>query len=303
MTAPVDIASTAQLLQEVFPDSEVSRPDYLRWLYEESPFGSVIEANLDDAQGRSGHYALVPIALSVDGEPRNGALSLNTAVHERARGGGVFVGLAREALETARRQGIGTVLGVANANSTPGFVRRLDFSLIGELPATVMISTPQRDRLGVRTTWAAGAGRDTLDAAAGVLASDGAGMARHWNPDSLRWRLRAPGARYALHSSSEVLVVSTLVRNKGVRVAVILKVFTLGVLDAAGAKALVWSAARWHRAPLALHVGLNERFVPRGVLLPRRLRPSPLNLIRRDLTPEVQSRPIVQFELLDFDAY
>src|SRR4249920_2814311 len=104
------IDATAALLERVFPDApRISQPGYLRWLYEDSPFGPAIEANLDDNEGRAGHYALVPIALTNDGAPCAGALSLNTAVDERARGGGVFVHLATEAIEKARRQGVQAV--------------------------------------------------------------------------------------------------------------------------------------------------------------------------------------------------
>ena len=38
--------------------------------------------------------------------------------------------------------GVETVVGVANANSTPGFVKRLGFELLAPLPASVMVPTP-----------------------------------------------------------------------------------------------------------------------------------------------------------------
>jgi GNAT superfamily N-acetyltransferase len=297
------VISTAQLIAEVFPGSQVSRTDYLRWLYDESPFGGVIETNLDDEQGRVGHYALVPVALSLDGSARAGALSLNTAVHERARGGGLFVRLASETFEKARRDGIDTILGVANANSTPGFVRRLGFSLVCELPATVMIPTPHRDRSRFLSVWAAPGAHELLEDATDLLGAPGHGLARSWNPETLAWRLRAPGARYALHRADDVFAVSTVVRSNGLRVAVILKVFARQPLGTRMVRALVWSAARWHRAPLVLHVGLNDRFKPRGIALPQRLRPSPLNLIHRELTPGAIRPPVVRFEFLDFDPY
>src|SRR5947207_9545516 len=88
------LEATAALLGTVFPGSRVARGDYLSWLYEDSPLGGVIEMNLDDELGRAGHYALVPIDLVDDGVSVAGALSLNTAVDRRARGGGTFVRLA-----------------------------------------------------------------------------------------------------------------------------------------------------------------------------------------------------------------
>ena len=136
------LEATAQLLSEVFPGSHIANVQYLRWLYEQSPFGGVIESNLDDDRGRAGHYALVPITLARDGVDHPAALSLNTAVHERARGGGVFVELGERTVGKAAGLGVESVVGVANANSTPGFVRRLGFDLLAPLPAKMITPLP-----------------------------------------------------------------------------------------------------------------------------------------------------------------
>lgn len=299
------IEATAALLRRVFPEApRIAQPAYLRWLYADSPFGPVIETNVDDDDGRAAHYALVPIALSSDGGARAGALSLNTAVDERARGGGVFVRLATEAIEAAERQGVVTVIGVANANSTPGFLRRLSFELAGPLPAIVTLPLLGRRRR-VRSAWAddaafaPGGVAHELDA---LLAPPLRGVARAWTPDTLRWRLASPGSRYALHRSAHALLVSTVDRRHGMPVAVLLKAFALAPPDAAECRALVRAACRLHRAPLALHVGRNELVAFRGRPLPARLRSSPLNLIVRQLD-DTSAGEIVRLELLDFDAY
>jgi hypothetical protein len=302
----VSIDATAALLGRVFPSApRISRPEYLRWLYVDSPFGPVIEANIDDAQGRAAHYALVPVALSADGEPCAGALSLNTAVDERARGAGAFSRLAAEAIEEARGRGVGVVVGVANANSTPGFIKRLSFDLLGPLPATILVPLPGRSQ-GVRSTWAE---QDPLEegAAGGalesVLAPPQSGLARLWTPETLRWRLRSPGARYALHRSLRTLLVTVGERRAGMRVAVLLKAFAAAEPSAAERRALVRAACRHHRAPLAIHVGHNDMVSFRGPALPDALRASPLNLIARRLDESLPSRQLERFELLDFDAY
>lgn len=302
----MSVEPTAALLGRVFPDAgRVSRPDYLRWLYEDSPFGPVIEANLDDEQGRAAHYALVPLDLTDGGEPRAGALSLNTAVDERARGGGVFTRLAGETYEEARRRGVDVVVGVANANSTPGFVRRLSFELAGPLPATVLVPLPGR-RHPVRSAWAGeaefgpGGVADGLDA---LLAPPADGLARVWTPETLRWRLAAPGSRYALHRSESMLLVSTVDRGKGVPVAVVLKAFAAAPPSVAERRAAVRAVCRFHRAPLGIHAGLNEMVSFEGPGLPRRLRSSPLNLIVRRLDEALPETAVARFEFLDFDAY
>lgn len=301
------IDATAALLKRAFPEADrISRPDYLRWLYEESPFGSVIEANLDDEQGRAGHYAVVPVELAGGGATHPAALSLNTAVDERARGGGVFLRLASEAIEEAERRGVRMIVGVANANSTPGFVRYLSFELVGPLPANVLLPLPGRRRR-VRSGWAGPeafapggvAGGDLAE----LLAPPAQGLARAWTAETLRWRLAAPGSRYALHRSERALAVSTVDRSKAVPVAMLLKVFASEPLDAADRGAIVRAACRVHRAPLAVHVGVNEMVDFQGVALPERLRSSPLNLIVRYLAEAPAPSEIARFEFLDFDAY
>ncbi len=294
-------AKTAALLAQVFPGARVARPEYLKWLYETSPFGEVIETNLDDEHGRAGHYALVPIVLSRDGVDHRAALSLNTAIHQRARGGGAFVRLASDALAEASRRGLECVVGVANANSTPGFVRRLGFELLGSLPAKVLIPTPGL-RAGLRSGWASS---EALLAGEieSLLLPPSSGEARRWTPETLAWRLAAPGTRYALHRSEELLAVSCVEERHGIRVAILMKVFSRSAVMPKGRRALVREVCRFHRAPCALHVGLNELVDFSGMALPGRLRDSPLNLIYRSLDEAVRPASIVRFEFLDFDAY
>lgn len=301
------IDATAALMKRAFPEADrISQPQYLRWLYEESPFGLVIESNLDDEMGRAGHYAVVPVDLTSDGAACAGALSLNTAVDERARGGGVFVRLASEAIEEAERRGVRMVVGVANANSTPGFVRRLSFELVGPLPATVLLPLPGRPHR-VRSAWAGADAFAPGGVAAGdlaaLLAPPAQGLARTWTAETLRWRLASPGARYALHRSEHALAVSTADRSKAVPVAMLLKVFATEPLSRPERAAIVRAACRVHRAPLAVHVGANDMVDFQGVALPERLRSSPLNLIVRRLGDMPPKSKIARFEFLDFDAY
>ena len=299
------LPETAELLGAVFSGSRIASEEYLDWLYVRSPFGPVIEANLDDRDGRAAHYALVPIDLVEDGRAVRGALSLNTAVHERARGRGAFTELAASAYETARAGGVECVFGVANESSTHGFVARLGFELVRALPATILLPVPGL-AAPVQSAWATDSCFEAGGVAADVerlLTAPEQGIARRWTPETLRWRLADPQARYALHRSEQALSVSTRDTRNGVGVAVLLKVFAPAGLSVADARALVRASCRFHRAPLALHVGINDRVRFGGVPLPRRFRESPLNLIYRRLDGGVRHSDIANFEFLDFDAY
>ena len=96
--------------------------------------------------------------------------------------------------------------------------------------------------------------------------------------------------------------MSCVDKRHGVRVAIILKLFSATPVAAGTLLALVRAACGFHRAPIAL-VGLNELARFRGVALPRRLRESPLKLIHRALDGSEDPPSIVRFEFLDFDAY
>ncbi len=303
-----DIQATGRLLDEVFPGSKVGSADYLSWLYVDNPVGPVIQANLDDKAGRAGHYAVVPFALApgASGPPLHAALSLNTAVHERARGGGVFVSLAEETYAQAAEAGIAAVVGVANANSTPGFVRRLGFSLLASLPARVLAPTPGR-REGV----------ESVDADAAVRSDDRfwerlepflepapGGLSPAWDRASLAWRLSSPRGPYAVHLGPGGAAISTAARPGGVRVAVVLKLLPAGQGSPTAVRALIRAACRRHRAPAAVWAGLSDAPIPAGIALPARLKPSPLNLIFRRLGGAgVRTPRFGSFEFLDFDAY
>lgn len=299
-------APTAALLAEVFGAGPTTDVDYLDWLYRRSPFGPVIETNADDERGRAAHYAVVPAALTIDGVEHAGALSLNTAVHERARGGGMFTNLAQETFAAAAARGVTDIIGVANANSTPGFVRRLGFTLVGPLPVHVLV--PRRRARGVASRPIDAdliASATFADSAAARLPAPATGIARAWTAATFGWRLSCPDRAYAWHDDGDAAIVTTVTRTQGVPVALVLKVLSAGPVGTAAAQRLVTAACRHHRAPVALHAGVNPRFPLRGLALPDRLRPSPLNFIHRRLAayePAVNAT-LGDFEFLDFDAY
>ena len=86
----------------------------------------------------------------------------------------------------------------------------------------------------------------------------------------------------------------------------ILKLFRrTGGHDPIRADAMVGAACRFHHAAYAVYAGFNRRVTVRGVQPPRRLQPSPLHLILRSLSPDVDQETLAldTFEFLDMDAY
>jgi hypothetical protein len=303
---PQRIAATADLLKAVFPTSDANTEGYLDWLYRQNPAGQVVEANEWDAQGMLAHYAVVPQKYSRGGAaPEVWGLSLNTATSDRARGKGLFTKLARETYVQASERGLKGVIGVANANSTPGFLRKLDFQLVGPLEAKVGLTLP-RASSRVRNVSAEHIKPEDF---AAIAQADrrraDSGLAQAWDADLLKWRLsttRGPLCVH-LHDAGPVLVTRRVTLNH-LSVAVLLGTF--GLASGKMSRQLIASAL-WHwRAPAYIYGGHNNDFPVRGMPVPRRLRPSPLNLIWRDLSGEGSSfsmEALRRFEFIDFDPY
>lgn len=299
---------TATLLHDVFPEATLSE-QYLDWLYVRNPNGLVIEANLDEDDLRLGHYAVVPQRYgSGTGEERMFALSLNTAVAEAARGRGLFVSLADAAYEIAAGdRGVSAIVGVANANSTPGFLRRLNFRDLGAMPVRGALHVPRRPK-GVDSFAATPdflQSAEFADIADRISVHEAHGWQRLWDTDELRWRLSAPGASYAVHADESLLGISTRTTASGLPFAVLLKFLELGKQTNTSARRLTSAACAFHKTPLAIYAGYNDRVTFRGLPLPHKILPSPLNMIFRSLSPEIdqETADIVTLEFLDFDAY
>lgn len=295
------LAARAELLESVFPGTPPGRVDYLGWLYDKNPDGTVIATDVADDQGIAGHYAVVPVTLGVGMRTVRGALSLNTAVHPRSQGGGIFTRLATSTFRTAQERGVEQIIGVANANSTPGFVRRLEFRSHGPLPVSVIAPTP--GRRAALTTVPGPEARELLDRASPHLVAPTGSWTRRWTAETLDWRLRAPGARYLVHEGPDLLVISTATRVGPVRVALLLAVLSADAVGVRRGRAVIRTICARHRAPVALHAGFNAHLRLSGLPLPSRLRPSPLNLVSRSLGGVGDLDSPSRFEFLDFDAY
>src|SRR5205814_9366938 len=107
--------------------------DGLAWRYRDNPAGQVVGADAWDGARLAAHYVTCPLEARIDGAVVKGLLSLNTATHPDYQGRGLFTTLAEAAYAQGAAAGYGFVIGVANAYSTPGFVRRLAFQHVDRL--------------------------------------------------------------------------------------------------------------------------------------------------------------------------
>ena len=244
----------------------------LAWRYSDNPVGPVVGADAWSGETLAAHYVTCPTAMTLDGAPARGLLSLNTATHPDFQGQGLFTRLAEATYAAGAAQGFDFVFGVANANSTPGFERKLGFQLVGPLAAGILPFPPRR-----------------FTDAPVQLAGD-------WTPERLAWRLANPDGRYRTQRRGDLTAVWARTHLPVVDCLALLPGAT-GVAD--------------QGAPprASLFIGLEPRldFGRRPFLsLPQRFRPSPLNLIYRPLSARAPRRidaAATAISFLDFDPY
>jgi hypothetical protein len=173
--------------------------------------------------------------------------------------------------------GVDAVYGVANANSTPGFIRKLGFQLVEPLKAQIGMG--------------------------GVLKSPTAQTSgqfeRVHSAASLNWRCANPHNPIHIRSTENTLeFFAPSVKPWLPAYAEIPRVDGNGV--ALNPPPMM--------QPLRLFMGLVPANVPRRgtyIEIPDRFKPSPLNFIYRSLSGRVPTLEAgsVSFSFLDFDAY
>ncbi|MCC6839871.1 MAG: GNAT family N-acetyltransferase [Flavobacteriales bacterium] len=271
---PEQLNPVATLLQTAFPDALHFTQRVLQWQYTENPAGFAVGTNAWSAGELAGHYVALPMRARVHGIPERGLLSLNTATHSAHQGKGLFTRLAMATFERAANEGYGFVVGVANANSTPGFLKKLGFSLVSPLKAMI------------------GGGPVPARTGTGPVHFEQA-----WEADTLAWRLHHPAFTYsAKHVRRGTLILSNRTQF-GAR-------YILSMRNMAEIPAGLPTETRavWRK----VWIGLDPALQWRGhayINIPMRLRPAPLNLIFKDLTGANRSLDpaTVRFDCMDFD--
>lgn len=127
------------LCRRQWPDAEIADPGFHRWQYQENPAGPALSALARDrATGELiGQFGAVPLRVCIDGEERLAALALNVVTDAAHRGRGVFAGLGRAADEQMENAGASLAFAMPNESSFPGFVRRLGYTHVGDIPLLV----------------------------------------------------------------------------------------------------------------------------------------------------------------------
>jgi ribosomal protein S18 acetylase RimI-like enzyme len=271
-----ELEKVTALLRRVWPKNRRFNIRFIEWLYRDNPNGEAIGYNAFSEDDVAAHYVVVPFEVEIEGEPRKSALALNAGVDERHRGQSLFRKLAEMAHQRAQQIGVDHIVAIANANSTPGFLRYLGFQLVTPLDVRMCLTLPRPS--GAHSEWQ---------------------WRRKWRSDDLSWRLHNPGGNYWLSAADDFSCILGRTKYPGVRA--VLKVESDPLLRQQIGEQLP-QGVTW---PPVLWFGKNPELKFAGAIdVPKSLRPSPFNLVFYDLT--AQKRRLdprrVHFEAADFDV-
>lgn len=260
------------LLNEVFNSKDHFSLEYLKWLYHENYFGKAVGYDAYYESKLIGHYVAVPVEYIFKGQVLKGLLSLNTATNKNHQGKGLFTKLATKTYDLAQELGYDFVIGVANQNSTHGFIKKLGFKLVGPLDAKLILGDFKVDSARSKDKFRA-----------------------NWTKESLNWRLCKPGSDYFLNKKSNIYSATDI------------SFISASLLPNQVLNSTVCHDNR-RKAMIKLYLGYGMEFTNRGVSLsiPRKLRPSPLNLIYKRLKSSLNDVELINnmvFNCIDFDAY
>lgn len=301
-----ELDPTLELLRSVFDAPRFDDRAFLDWVYRHNPLGDVVPFDTTEAERRVGHIGGVPTEFRGADRSYRFWVMLNSATAPDTQKKGLWVRSAIDLVDQSAAHGLDGAWGVANDRSTPPAIKHAGFRWVGALPVHLCVPMAWGGRVVSRVADPAFLASETF----ATLAADlddfpVTGLVQRWTPEMLAWRLRFPGASYAVHVSRWVVSISTRASFRGVPVAVLLKLLPRGGRRGPMPSSdIVGAACRFHRAPVAVHAGWNLQVPVRGIPLRREWLPSPLNLMFQSRTAGLQEAVGFDiFEFLDFDAY
>lgn len=262
----------SKLMREVFPKARHLTPRYFQWHYGENPDGQAIGCNAFAGDELVGHMAAHVFPCRLEGDQRRGMYTVNGSVHPRHRGRRLQSRISAAMFEEAARLGYAFCLATGNKWSTGPLLTR--FRMIRPLDARLGFGLPKRRDFG---------GRPSFE--------------RIWSDAALRWRLANPEGHYSADRSDGRAAILAATGLPG-----------LGAILHQGLERDGLAGLGSAPGPIRLWLGLDPRMDWKGsafLPIPMRLRPSPLNLVYKDLTGGdfVPDPERVIFRGLDFDAY
>lgn len=269
-----------QLLQQlvnlqnvVYKGRHVFTVDGFKKWYVDNPMGEVISFNAFFGDEMVAHYACIPYKMMIKGVEALGLLDMATVTHPDHRGKGLFKKLAQATYEYAKDHGFQFVLGVANGNSYPGYMKYFPFKDYGKLEVKVGIGNNIYEHCNNRSVFV------------------------FWTPDVLKWRIRIR-KKGDYNKSKKILW--------GKMKIPFFKLVMGEFDDCLLPKDLPQSKKRIWFNPFNLYIGLGAN-TKKGLYInvPKWIKHSPFHLLYLDLTDGILpsfEREDIFFQLIDFDV-
>ncbi len=255
------------LQNTVYAGKHVFEPEGFKKWYLDNPMGEVVSFNAFYGEQMVAHYACVPYKMKIGDRVALGLLDIATVTHPEHRGKGLFKRLAQTTYDYAREHGYEFVLGVANANSFPGYAKYFPFTFVGQLDVKIGFGLniqPIPDKL----------------------------YSVFWDVESFKWRSSCSDKGYSAHGSS------LLARYNGF-VQAFMGRFSEDLLRSGGVTDHHWG---WRPR---LYVGYGAKTPGLYMKVSKFIKRSPFNLIFLDLTngnlPTI-TKDNIFFQLFDFDV-
>lgn len=272
---PPDMQRLVDLQNAVYKGVHNFSSNTFKFWYLDNPNGNVISFNALVGDIIAAHYAIIPMKMLINGRIVNGALSMATVTHPNHRGRGLFKRLAQMAYSCAKEEGLEFVVGVANANSFPGFIKHLGFYEVGQLDVLFGI-------------------KDNIRPSSRKLFNV------YWDNETIKWRI----GRLKDYYRRDNRIFGCYPMWKFIRCP-FLHTF-MGIIPVEYNASLNISYSRKWIRPVNLYVGMGSNAKDIGYRsVPSFIKHSPFHLIFKDLTEgglPVMTKENVFFQLMDFDV-
>ena len=130
----LDNQRNTELLRAELPAARYVDERYLRWLYDENPYGPAIQRAVDDDGTRVAHYALIPQRYRGPDGVVPAAFSLHAVTRSGTQRKGYFQKLGAEIYEEAAAAGWQFSTGVCNDKSIGAVTKYMGWKTPGPLP-------------------------------------------------------------------------------------------------------------------------------------------------------------------------
>lgn len=300
----VDYGATAKLMTEAFGGREAIPPARLEWLYNRAFSAGATVVALREGRRKVGQIAMVRQTLLLNGQRESAAQLVDLFILPDYRGGQALKLLYQEVERQFIEQKIRFAIGMPNVRAfgVNAYFFHLQPYLTLSVNLGISLSKPVSVD-GISLPFDPG-DRDRIMPLLSHFRSEGADSGLAWDATMLFNRLSRPDRKYGLHQFGNLLLISTSGQSRGIPHTLLSGFFVrpgcratqAEIVDAVRAACLMW------KRRLFAYVGVNAKLsgAP-GLVLPRKLRPSPMTVQLRDFEPDKTPLKFDRYELIDFD--